>query len=143
MALKRKTSSLNRVAAAEVDAKVMAYGRDLENWPRSWMGLEEDVLPGEQIVAFLLQEFLHHLASSSLSPNTIRRHVDSLWLLGGEIIRHLHDDPSLRKLPAERLVRNAIDAGAGPLIYHGSAEDQRSLDSTCRKLNRFLSHSSQ
>ena len=30
---------------------------------------------------------------STLSPKTIRRHVNNLWLLGGEIIRDLHYDP--------------------------------------------------
>lgn len=106
------------------------------------MGFEEDVVHGEQIVLYLLP-FLHHLAHSSLSPRTIRRHVDSLWLLGGEIIRDLHDDPRLRKLSAERLVRNVIDGAGGPLIYNGSEQDQRSLDATCRMLFRFLDHSTQ
>ena len=123
-----------------LDPKVAAYCRDLQDWPRSWMGFEEDVAHGEQIVVYLMP-FLHHLASSSLSPKTIRRHVDSLWLLGGEIIRDLHDNPRLRKLSAERLVRNAVDGAAGPLIYNGSEQDQRSLDATCRKLYRFLDQS--
>lgn len=120
-----------------VDPKVAAFCKDLHDWPRSWMGFEEDVVHGEQIVAYLLP-FLQYLASSSLSPKTIRRHVDSLWLLGGEIIRDLHDDPRLRKLSAEQLVRNVLDGAGGPLIYNGTEQDQRSLDSTCRKLYRFL-----
>jgi hypothetical protein len=33
--------------------------------------------------------FIEHLAASSLSPKTIRRHMDNLWLLGGDIIRDL------------------------------------------------------
>src|SRR5216683_6847987 len=33
--------------------------------------------------------FIEHLATSSLSPKTIRKHVDNLWMLGGEIIRNL------------------------------------------------------
>ena len=36
------------------------------------------------------------MASSSLSPKTIRRHVNNLWTLGGEIIRDLHYTPSLK-----------------------------------------------
>ena len=141
MALKKMTSSLNRAPAPVVDAKVAAYCRDLDRWPRSWMGLEEDVWPGEQIVVCLLP-FLHHLVSSSLSPRTIRRHVDNLWLLGGEIIRDLHNDPALRKLSADRLLPNAIHEGGGPLIYNGSEDQQRSFDSTCRKLLRFLNQAS-
>ena len=62
-----------------------------------------------------------------------------LWRLGGEIIRDLNYDPSLRKLAAERLLRKVIHEDGGPLLYHGSEDEQRSFDSTCRKLHRFLS----
>jgi len=102
------------------------------------MGLEKDLPPGEQLVA-CFRPFIEHLASSSLSPKTIRRHVDNLWLLGGEIIRDLNDDPSLRKVAAQQLLRNVVGVDGGPLIYNGSEEAQYSLDSTCRKLHRFLS----
>jgi hypothetical protein len=114
-----------------------AYCRDLDNWPRSWTGLEKDLPPGEQLLA-CFRPFIEHLASSSLSPKTIRKHVDNLWLLGGEIIRDLHYDPSLRKMVADRLLRNVIHEDGGPLIHNGSEEEQRSFDSTCRKLHRFL-----
>ncbi len=73
---------------------VSPYCRALDRWPRSWMGLEKDLTPGEQLLTSF-RPCIEHLASSSLSPNTIRRHVDHLWLLGGEIIRDLHYDPSL------------------------------------------------
>jgi hypothetical protein len=116
---------------------ISPYCRDLDGWPRSWMGLEKDLPPGQELLTHF-RPFIEHLASSSLSPKTIRRHVDNLWVLGGEIIRDLHYDPSLRKLPAERLLRNVIHADGGPLIHNGSEDDQRSFDSTCRKLHRFL-----
>jgi hypothetical protein len=66
--------------------------------------------------------------------------VDNLWLLGAEIIRDLNDDPALRKVPLARLLRDVVQADGGPLLYHGSEDAQRSFDSTCRKLHRFLSH---
>jgi hypothetical protein len=31
-----------------------------------------------------------------------------------------------------------ISDDGGPLIHHGSEEEQSSFDSTCRKLHRFL-----
>jgi hypothetical protein len=34
--------------------------------------------------------------------------VDNLWMLGGKIIRDLHEDPSLRKVAADRLLRDVI-----------------------------------
>jgi hypothetical protein len=104
------------------------------------MGLEKDLPPGEALV-ICFRPFIEHLASSSLSPRTIRRHVDNLWLLGGEIIRDLHYDPSLRKKTAETLLRKAVHEDGGPLVHNGSEEEQGSFDATCRKLHRFLTQS--
>jgi hypothetical protein len=120
-----------------VATDVSAYGRDLDNWPRSWMGLEKDLLPGEQLLASL-RPFIEHLASFGLTRKTIRRHSDNLWLLGGEIIRHLHQDPSLRKVAGDKLLRNVVHEDGGPLLHNGSEDEQRSFDSTCRQLHRFL-----
>jgi hypothetical protein len=136
---KVKTSKVNRrLARSASPSDVSAYCRDLDNWPRSWMGLEKDVPPGEQLVA-CFRPFIEHLASSSLSPKTIRRHVDNLWLLGVEIIRDLNSDPSQRKVAVQQLLRNVVGVDGGPLIYNGTEDAQCSLDSTCRKLHRFLS----
>jgi hypothetical protein len=133
-----KTTRVNRATTAAPSSDASAYCRDLDNWPRSWMGLERDLPPGEQLLA-CFRPFIEDLASSSLSPKTIRKHVDNLWMLGGEIIRDLNQDPSLRKVAADRLLSDAIHADGGPLIHNGSEEVQRSFDSTCRKLHRFLS----
>jgi hypothetical protein len=111
---KAKTSSVNRGVRLGVSSAVPSYIRDLDKWPRSWMGLEKDLPPGEQLLAEL-RPFIEQLASSNLSPKTIRRHVDNLWLLGGEIIRNLHEDPPRRKLSAERLLRKAVYEDGGPL----------------------------
>ena len=70
------------------------------------MGLEKDLLPGEQLVA-LFRPFLEHLAASDLSPKTIQQHVDNMWVLGGEFIRDLNDNPALRKKPIEREIGRA------------------------------------
>jgi hypothetical protein len=78
-----------------------------------------------------------------LSPRTIQRHVDNLWALGGEIIRDLNEDPSLRRKSIEQLLHDRIDDEGGPLVYVLESEEslQRSFDSTCRKLHRFLNPS--
>ena len=134
MAAKRTFSTVKRPQAV-ID--VSAYCRDLDQWPRSWMGLEKDLPPGEALVA-CFRPFIGHLANAGLSPTTVRRHVDNLWSLGGEIIRDLHYDPSLRKRTAERLLREAVHQDGGPLVHNGSEEQQRSFDATCRRLHRFL-----
>ena len=100
------------------------------------MGLEKDLPPGEQLLT-LFRPFLEHLASSDLAPKTIQKHVDNMWALGGEFIRDLHSDSSLRKKPVEQILLQMIEYG-GPLLYHGGEDQQRSFDSTCRKFRRFL-----
>ncbi len=100
------------------------------------MGMERDLPAGEQLVT-LFRPFLESLATSDLSPKTIQKHVDNVWALGGEFIRDLHNDSSLRKKPVDRLLLQMIEYG-GPLLYHGGEDEQRSFHSTCRKLRRFL-----
>src|ERR1700733_12615971 len=126
MAAKRTFSTVKRPQAA-VD--VSAYGRDLDQWPRSWMGIEQDLPPGEQLLPYF-RRFIEHLASSSLSWKTIRCHVDNLWSLGGELIRDLHYDRSLHNLPADLFVKQAIHEYGGPAIHNGSDDQQRSFEST-------------
>jgi hypothetical protein len=101
------------------------------------MGLEKGLPSGQKLLA-CFRPFIRHLASSGLSRKTIRQHVDNLWLLGGEIIRDLNHTPSLRKIDVERILKAQVHVDGGPLIRNGSEEEQRSFDSTCRRLHRFL-----
>ena len=106
------------------------------------MGWEKDLPPGEKLVV-CFRPFLEVLVASDLSPKTIQRHVDNLWALGGEIIRDLNENPSLRRKSIEQILDDRIDDEGGPLVYALESEEllQRSFDSTCRKLHRFLSQS--
>ena len=101
------------------------------------MGEEKDLPVGRRLVEFFTP-FLLHLAKSGLSKRTIQNHVDNMWVLGGEIIRDVNYDPSLRKVAAEQLVRHVVHEDGGPLIHNGWEDEQRSLDSTCRKFYHFL-----
>ena len=115
-----------------------SYCPDLATWPRSWCGEERDVIAGEQIVA-VFTPFLLDLLAQGLSRKTRNLHRDNLWLLGGEIIRDINDTPKLRKRVVGELVREVVANDEGPLIHGGFCEqEQRSFDSTCKKLNRFL-----
>src|ERR1017187_8817566 len=91
--------------------------RDLSEWPERWMGEEKDLPPGRKLVEYFMP-FLLHLAGSGLSERTIQNHVDNMWLLGGEIIRDVNENPSLRKAAAEKLVRAVIHEDGGPLIHN-------------------------
>src|ERR1700733_9566549 len=110
--VRARTTKINRATTAPRH-ELEHYCRDLNGWPRSWMGLEKDLPPGEQLVA-LFRPFLEYLAASDLSPKTIQKHVDNMWALGGEFIRDLHYDPSLRKKPVDVVLRRMIVSDGGP-----------------------------
>ena len=108
----------------------------MEGWPKSWAGTHEDEPVGRRLVA-ALQLFMTHLQHQGLSSRTLRRHLDNLWLIGGEIIRQLDDGPALRDKPTRALLLEAIQHGEGPLVRDLTEEQQTALDTTARKLFTF------
>ena len=117
---------------------VLAYAPDLDEWPDSWMIDQPDRAVGRAIVG-VLTPFIEHLINQGLTKRTIKRHVDNLWALGGEIISDINWNESLRKQSAKVLVINAIDEEGGPLLRNPlDPDDQKPFDSTCRKLYKFL-----
>ena len=131
-----KTSTVNH-SAPPPHGGLSPYAKDLDEWPRSWMGLEKDIPAGEKMVA-CFKLFILHLAGLELSRKTVRKHVDNLWVLGGELIRDLNETPSLRKRPIEEVLFEAVEGGGILPHHHDSEEQLRSFESTCRKLRRYL-----
>jgi len=109
----------------------------MNDWPASWAGERKDKPIGMALVD-LMRPFVVYLQMRGFARNTIRRHVNNLWAIGGEIIRDLDNDSKLRTKPAERLLIDAIDQGDAPLLMHATEEEQRSVDATARKLFRYL-----
>jgi len=69
-------------------------------------------LPSQDLVA-RFRPFLEDLVTSDLSSKTIRKQVDNLWALGGEIIRDLNENPSLRRKSIEQILDDRIDEEGG------------------------------
>jgi hypothetical protein len=102
------------------------------------MYVAKDLAIGEKIASYF-RPFIEDLVRRDLSSKTIHKHVDNLWALGGEIIRNINQSAAMRRVPVEKLVRDAIQYDEGPLLYHCNSEwEQESFDSTCRKFRRFL-----
>jgi hypothetical protein len=119
---------------------LQSYCPDLDQWPASWAYEPSDIPPGLRVVE-CFKPFLRELLALFMSRKTLRRHRDNIWALGGEVIRQLQMDRSLRRRPIEQIVLNLIDDDGGPLLSHGQSEvEQRSFDTTCRKLFRFLTN---
>ena len=109
----------------------------MEDWPTSWAGDEEDETVGRGLVA-LLGSFTTDLHEQGLSGGTIRRHLDNLWLIGGEIIREINYQPARRREAPRALLLDAIRDGQAPLVRDLTEREQASVDATARKLLRFL-----
>jgi hypothetical protein len=114
------------------------YCPDLEHWPERWHFDAYDIAPGQRIVEFF-KPFLLHLLGQRLAANTLYRHRDHLWMLGGELIRRRYEDAKLKKMPVDKAIAELIEEDGGPLIWPRITEaQQNSFDTTCRKLYKFL-----
>jgi len=110
---------------------------DFYEWPERWKGFDKDVPYGEGIIQ-IYKPFVDELLSR-LSLKTVKRHLDNLWLLGGELIREINMNPKLRKKAPMDLLLDNVDETGGPYCRHLDSEEQMSAyDATCRKLFKFL-----
>jgi hypothetical protein len=111
---------------------------DIDPWPQAWRVETQDLAPGKLLVD-IFKVFLVHQLSLGRARKTLRLHRDHLFTLGGQIIRILHEKPLLRRRGIVRVLGEAIDDDGGPIIYPPLTEsEQRSFDSTCRLLHRFM-----
>lgn len=132
-------SDATRSGRGRGNVTIEEYIQMMDRWPDSWMGFPEDLRIGREITAVFLP-FVEYMIAQGLSRRTIRRHVDNLWALGGELIRAVNFDQSLRERPARTLVEDSIDSTGGALLGSAfSEQEQNPFDATCRKLHRFFS----
>jgi hypothetical protein len=111
---------------------------DFQEWPGSWKGVDKDVPYGEGLIA-LFRPFIQSLINAGWTKNTIRNHIDNLWLLGGEIIREVNDDTEYGRFTPRQKLLDSIGPEGGPYCRHlDSEEESRSFDATCRKLYKYL-----
>jgi hypothetical protein len=114
---------------------------ELGGWPCAWQVEPADIAFGQQIV-HALTPFLIHLLDQGLARTTIRRHSNNLWLLGAEIIGRRYEDDEFAQRDAAGAIGQLIGGDAGPLVWPRITETaQDSLDTTCRKLNRYMRES--
>ena len=110
---------------------------DLQDWSGSWHVEPADIAVGQQVVE-LLTPFLLHLLDQGLAKATVSRHRDNLWTLGGELIRRRYDDEELAQQDVKTAIGQLIGRDGGPLMWPRITEAQQdSLDTNCRKLERF------
>jgi hypothetical protein len=110
---------------------------DIDNWPDTWQGLNEDIAYGKEIVK-LFKPFIISLKESSLTPKSINRQINNLWVLGGWLISQINYYPEERKIEPLYLLSRYLDSCNGPLIRDLTGSGQRSFDAACRKFYAWL-----
>jgi hypothetical protein len=122
-----------------ISDKVKAYCKDIEKWPDSWKYDQPDVAVGKMILNSAFIPFIDFLISKKLTKKTIKKHIDNIWLLGGEIAERVNNDESLRDKDGLTLVNLFVDDSGGPYSKHLDSEiEMNSFDSTCRKLFKYF-----
>jgi hypothetical protein len=103
-----------------------------------WQGATEDIEYGKQIIA-IFEPFIQSLILEKLNKKTFERHIDNLWLLGGELIRLINQDQNNRDIEPLELMMENIRHDRGPYCGHLQTENEiKSFDSTCGKLYKYL-----
>ena len=109
----------------------------MDSWAKSWEGLPEDGPVGERLVD-VLREFIRDLHARGLAKKTLRRHLDSAWAIGGEVVRGFNFEPERRSLDPVTLLLDAVMCGEAPLLHGATEQEQKETDVTARKLEKFL-----
>ena len=115
-----------------------AWTPDFDRWPKSWMGDEEDLAYGRELLP-LFAEFLEALYVEGLSKKTFAQYRDHLWLLGGTIIRRVSLFEEYQDDPLEKLRECVADEGILPDHYDQmSRAELKAFERMCRKFQQFL-----
>lgn len=110
---------------------------DFEKWPEAWMGLREDLEYGEKLLP-IMESFLRYLIDQDQSRKTLKDYADSLWLLGGRIIKEVSIYKEYKKDPAKKLIE-AVEGGCLPDGHEGmSKSGVKSFEMMCGKFEEFL-----
>ena len=114
---------------------------DFDDWPESWMGVEEDLAYGRKFLP-CFSDFLQTLYDEGMSRKTFRQYRDNLWLLGGTIIRKVSWDEEYQDDPLEKLAESVADNGILPDHHDQMTQPElRAFERMCRRFEKYLGES--
>ncbi len=122
----------------DMKRKIEENSPDFYQWPERWMGVHLDIGYGERLLT-IFEPFVENLITKKLDRKTLERHIDNLWLLGGELIRLINKVQDNREKEPLELIMENIRHDGGPDCRHLQTENEiKSFDSTCGKLYKYL-----
>ena len=115
-----------------------AWAPDFDEWPQSWMGVEEDLAYGKKLLPWFAA-FLQALYTEGLSRKTFGQYRAHLWLLGGTIISHVSLYDEYQDDPLEKLRESVADDGILPDHYtQMSQAELKAFERMCRRFEKYL-----
>ena len=116
---------------------IKAFVPDFYEWPSRWMGVAEDKVYGQRLLEYF-EPFVFEVVAGKLTTKTKKKHIDHLWLAGGELIRQVSVDEDYEIDPKE-LILECFGLDGGPYCRHLHTEAEfNSYDSSCRKFYKFM-----
>lgn len=139
----RSRQSVRGLQTAAATVTLSKALRLMNEWPTTWEIDDGDLRYGQDLLEELKPFVMHLVGVEKLSRSTLRRHLDNLFLLGGELISLINTyDEDRRRSPA-RLLDHNLSAEGGPLCKHVQrGSGQQHYDATCKKLHAFRSRRS-
>lgn len=109
-------------------------------WPKNWRGDDEDIPYGQKLIEEFKPFVVHLIEHEKLARSTTRRHLNNLFLLGGELIRRINIYEEDRRRSPKRLLDDSLDEEGGPLCRHAQhGAELQQYEATCKKLYAFRS----
>lgn len=109
----------------------------MNSWPKKWAGDKVEEIFGEKLMTEM-KPFVLLLIDHGYAKSTMNRHLNHLFLPGGEIVRMVSMDDEYDADPAV-VLRDSVEEEGGMLCQHLYTEaPERAYDATCRKLHHFL-----
>jgi hypothetical protein len=93
----------------------------MSQWPTTWRIDQPDLAYGQRLLEELTPFVTRLISVEKLSASSIRRHLESLFLLGGELISRINIFEEDRRLSPAKLRDQSISEDGGPLCRHVAA----------------------
>jgi hypothetical protein len=115
----------------------MTEMKEIMVWPKKWCFDRASKVYGRKLLAEMMP-FIEWVLAHGYATRTVERHLEYLFLLGGELVSMAAIDEEYDRDAREVLLENIDDEG-GPMCQHlHTDERENQYDATCRKLYRFM-----
>ncbi len=111
-----------------------------QTWEDDWHIMDGDRDLSRRLVP-VFEAFLTALQEKGLAASTVKRHAGSCFALGQYIVEQVFNyewDSYKPTESGEEILLRYVDTLEGPLIFDDNESWQREVDTTCRKLYKFL-----